>query len=109
VFFYSRLVVESTSLNDLVVNIELESSTLVHGLNTFLGYKTQNEHGTRLVDTILSLQIGMWVPIRVKAEYKYQFRKTRWGIGSLQDNCVSGLQIETKTPSSRRQSEDHVF
>jgi hypothetical protein len=73
--FYSRFIVESTGLNDLIVNIELEPGSLVHGfLDTLLGYETQDEYGTRLADTmstILGLQVGMRVPVGVKAKDGY--------------------------------------
>jgi hypothetical protein len=61
-FFYSVLVIESTSLYNLVVDIKLEPSALIHGFfNTLLGYETKNEHVPRLADTmstILRLQVS---------------------------------------------------
>jgi hypothetical protein len=44
VLVLQQFIVESTSLNDLVINIKLESSALIHGfVNTFLGHETQDK------------------------------------------------------------------
>ena len=65
-----RLVIEPTSLNDLVVDIKLVSGSSIHSFyHTLLRNETQNAHGLCLTDTmrtILSLEIGVWIPIRVE-------------------------------------------
>ena len=65
------LVVETTGLNDLVIDVELVSGTCEHGfLDTLLGDEPQNAHDLRLTDTmrtILRLKIGVRVPITVEA------------------------------------------
>lgn len=71
-FFLRRLVVETTGLNDLVINVELVARTLVHGFfDTLLRDETQNEHNlglTNTMRTILGLEIGVRIPITVKAK-----------------------------------------
>jgi hypothetical protein len=70
-FFLSRLVIEATGLNDLVVNIKLIPGPLVHSLfHALLRDKPQDEHSFGLTDTvstILGLQIGVGIPITVEA------------------------------------------
>lgn len=65
-FFYRRLVVEATSLNDFVVDIKLIPCTSVHCLfHTLFGDETQDANSLCLTDTvgtILSLQVGVRVP-----------------------------------------------
>jgi hypothetical protein len=67
--FLSGLVVKSTCLNDLVIDIELVSSALVHGfLNTLLCYKSQDEDSFCLADTmgtILGLEISVRIPVEL--------------------------------------------
>ena len=64
--FLRRLVVESTGLNDLVVDVELVARARIHGLlHALLRDEAQDAHGLGLADTmrtILRLQISMWIP-----------------------------------------------
>ena len=66
-----RLVVEATSLDDLVIDVELVPSTREHRLfDALLRDEPQNAHDLRLTDTvstILRLQIGVRVPVTVEA------------------------------------------
>ena len=70
-FFLSRLVIEATGLDDLVVDIKLIPSSLIHSLfHTLLCDEPQDKYGFSLTDTvstILSLQIGVGIPITVEA------------------------------------------
>jgi len=54
-----RLVVETTGLNDLVINVKFVPRSLVHGFfHTLLGNETQDKHGfglTNSMSTILGL------------------------------------------------------
>jgi len=65
-FFLRRFVVEATSLNDLVIDIELVSRTSVHGFfDALLGNETENTNSLGLTDTvstILSLKISVRIP-----------------------------------------------
>lgn len=74
--FLSRLIVETTGLDNLVVDVELIPSTSEHGFfDTLLGDESQDTHNLRLTDTvstILGLQIGVWIPIRVEAAMRDQ-------------------------------------
>jgi hypothetical protein len=67
-FFLRRLVVESTGLDDLVVDIELETCTRIHGfLHTLLCDEAKDADRFGLADTmrpVLCLQICMRVPER---------------------------------------------
>ena len=64
-------VIEAAGLNDLVVDIELESCTRVHCLlHTLVGDESKDADRLSLSDTmrtILSLQVSMRIPIRIKA------------------------------------------
>ena len=70
-------VVETTSLNDLVVDVELVSSTREHRLlYALLRDEPQDTDHLRLTDTmgtILRLEISMRVPITVKARKPKRF------------------------------------
>jgi len=65
-FFLCRLVVETTGLNDLVVDVELVPRTSVHGfLHALLRDETEDTYRLGLADTmstILSLKISMGIP-----------------------------------------------
>ena len=65
------LVVETTSLNDLVVDVELVSRTSKHGfLYALLSDVPQDSYNRRLTDTmrtILSLEISVRAPVTVEA------------------------------------------
>lgn len=67
-----RLVVEATSLDDLVINVELVPSPREHRFfDALLRDKPQDADDLGLTDTvstILRLKIGMWVPVTVEAE-----------------------------------------
>ena len=69
--FLRRLVVETTSLNDLVVDVKLVSSTREHRLlYALLRDEPQDADHLRLTDTmgtILRLEISVRVPITVEA------------------------------------------
>jgi hypothetical protein len=69
--FLGRLVIESTGLDDLVVDVQLETGTSIHRFfDAFLGDEAQNTNGLRLANTmsaILSLEIGVRIPITVEA------------------------------------------
>lgn len=66
-----RFVVETTGLNDLIVDVELVPRTCEHRLlDTLLRDEPQDAHDLRLTDTmgtILRLKIGVRVPIAVEA------------------------------------------
>ena len=68
-FLLSGLVVETTGLNDLVINIKLVPGTSEHGfLDTLLGDETQDTDDLGLTDTmrtILCLQIGVGIPTEI--------------------------------------------
>jgi hypothetical protein len=72
--FLGRLVIEPTGLNDLVIDVELKASTGVHSLfDTLLGDKAKNANSLRLANTmstILSLEIGMRIPITIETADK---------------------------------------
>jgi hypothetical protein len=111
--FLSRLVIEATGLDDLVVDVELEAGTSIHRFfNALFGDKAQDANGFRLTDTmgtILSLEIGMRIPITVEAVKKEYNRMSSLIIEhyrkNIHDDCISSLQIQTKTTSSCRQNE----
>jgi hypothetical protein len=69
--FLGRLVIESTGLNDLLVDVELETGTRVHRFfDALFGDEAQNSDSFRLTDTmssILGLEIGVRIPITVEA------------------------------------------
>ena len=73
-FFLSRLVIETTGLDNLVIDIKLVTSSLKHGLfHTLLRYKSQDKNRFSLTNTmcsILSLQIRVRIPITVKSIFR---------------------------------------
>ena len=101
-----RFVVETTSLNDLVVDIKLVSSTREHRLlYALLRDEPQDADHLRLTDTmgtILRLEISMRVPITVEARNPNDSVLEKLGTEVYaHDDSVSGLQVETKTTSTR--------
>jgi hypothetical protein len=64
------LVVEVTSLNDLVINVQLVPSRCIHRfLDTLLSDEVQKSDSLCLsntVSTVLCLKIGMRIPIAVE-------------------------------------------
>lgn len=70
-FLLCRFVIKTTSLNNLVINIKLVPSPLVHGLfDTLLRNEAKDENNLCLPNamrTILGLQISMRIPITVKS------------------------------------------
>jgi hypothetical protein len=65
-FFLRRLVVETTGLDDFVIDIELVPRTSVHGFfDALLSDETKDTDSLCLADTvstILSLKISMGIP-----------------------------------------------
>jgi len=61
-----RLIIKAACLNNLVINIEFVSCSLVHGLlDTLLRNEPKDKHRLSLTDTvstILSLKISMGIP-----------------------------------------------
>jgi hypothetical protein len=70
-FLLGRFVVEATSLDDLLVDVELVLSTCMHRLfDALLSDEPEDAHDLGLADTmstILRLQVGMRVPIAIVA------------------------------------------
>lgn len=68
-----RHVIETTGMNDPVVDIKLIPSPLVHGFsNTLLGNRPENKDSLGLTDTmrtVMSLKVGVRVPIEVEAAW----------------------------------------
>jgi hypothetical protein len=66
-----RLVIETTGLNDLVVDVELKSRARVHRfLDTLISDEPKDADCLGLSDTmrtILSLEIGVRIPIGIEA------------------------------------------
>lgn len=66
-----RFVIETTGLNDFVVDVELESRTRVHSfLHTLVSDESKDADRLGLPDTmctILSLQVSMRIPIGIEA------------------------------------------
>ena len=101
-----RFVVETTSLNDLVVDIKLVSSTREHRLlYALLRDEPQDTDHLRLTNTmgtILRLKISVRVPITVEARNPNDSVLEKLGTEVYaHDDSVSGLQVETKTTSTR--------
>lgn len=75
-------VIEATSLDNFVIDIELVTGTRKHGLfHALLGDEPQNAHDLRLSDTmrtILRLEISMGIPV---------VHKTRKYIHSRREFC----------------------
>ena len=97
-FFLRRFVVETTGLNDFVVDIELVPRTGVHGfLDTLLSDESEDKDGFRLTDTmgtILGLKIGVGIPTMQSAlagDHMYTFLQI------LTSHCRS---YQTKTVRS---------
>jgi hypothetical protein len=69
--FLGRLIIESACLNNLVVDVQLETGTSIHRFfYAFLRNKPQNTNGFSLPDTmstILGLKVRMRIPIAVEA------------------------------------------
>ena len=69
--FLCRLVIETTSLDDLVIDVEFIMSTSEHNLfDALLRDEPKNSDDLGLTDTMrmtLSLQIGMRIPVRIEA------------------------------------------
>lgn len=102
-----RLVVETTGLDNLVINVKLITSTRKHRLlDTLLRDETQNTDDLRLSDTvstILRLQIGVWIPITIKAvngTCELCLGKQE-NFDDSHDDRVGSLQVETETTGTR--------
>ena len=69
--FLCRLVIETTSLDDLVIDVEFITSTGKHSFfDALLRDEPKNSDDLGLTDTMrmtLSLQIGMRIPVRIEA------------------------------------------
>ena len=67
----SGLIIEATSLNNLVIDVELEARTCKHSFfDALLRDEPKNSDDLGLTDTmrtILSLQIGVRIPVRIEA------------------------------------------
>ena len=70
-FLLCRLVIETTSLDDLVIDVEFVTCTSEHSFfDALLRDEPKNSDDLGLTDTmrtILSLQIGVRIPVRIKA------------------------------------------
>ena len=70
-FLLCRLVIETTSLDDLVIDVEFITSTGKHSFfDALLRDEPKNSDDLGLTDTmrtILSLQIGVRIPVRIEA------------------------------------------
>src|ERR1700722_46274 len=77
-FFLRRLVVKATRLNDLVIDIKLETCSRVHGFfHALLCDKTKDADCFGLTNTvraILSLEIGMRIPV-VRREHEAKVKR----------------------------------
>ena len=69
--FLSRLVIETTGLDNLVINVEFVTGAGIHRLfDTLLCDKSEDSDRLRLTNTmrtILCLQISVRIPVGVKA------------------------------------------
>lgn len=95
----SRFIVETTSLNDLVVDIKFISCPLVHGLfYAFLCDESKDKNSLGLSNTmgaILSLKISMRIPIGVET-VKTLGNCERKQNSNLHDDSISSLQVQAK-------------
>jgi hypothetical protein len=127
-FFLRRLVVKTTGLDDLIINIELVSRTRVHGFfDAFLGDETEDTDSLSLTDTvstILSLKISMGIPAASSASLSKQYPEvyspitieaadpsisigTTWlQEDNTHDNRIRSLQVKAQATSSCGQNED---
>ena len=114
--FLCTLVIETTGLDNLVVDIKLIPRTLVHGfLHALLGDEPENQDRLGLTDTmrtILGLQVSVGVPVGVEAVINRtsvaNVAFTARG-NNAHDDSISGLQVQAKTTCTCREDEDFVL
>jgi hypothetical protein len=113
--FLCRLIVEATGLDDLVVDVKLIPRTSIHCLlDALLRDEPQNTNDlclTNTVSTILSLEIGMWVPVTIIAASRSPSMIMEDVIeeNDKHDDRISGLQVQAKTSSTGGEDEDFVL
>jgi hypothetical protein len=80
--FLGGFVIETAGLDDFVVDIKLKAGTSIHCFfDALFGYEAQDANSFCLTDTmstILSLEIGMRIPITIKTAEKRYRRVSSW-------------------------------